>query len=676
MSVVKKYLSRFARWFDRSFSSGWGRQVIFLGGLLVTVLVIWILVLAAFHKDGFKDAIISREAPIRALELILDPGAFVDSDTSGNESFPIQLQFLITLTGAVFFTAMLITVLGNIVSNRVENYKKGRVRYNFDNHILILGANSMLVNILREYIGSGAHGNRKIVVLTKMDAEYIHDTVLSDIPELEGHLDVTWLNGSRVIEQTLKNVHIDEAHSIYILGEDNEAEHDSVNLTCWEKIRSLCRNINRPVQCYLVVDNLSTFHVLQYHEGKKDEWLYLNVINSYENWAQRVLVSREYDNQSRYPAIDRDGIGETSQHTVRFVVFGMTQMSQAMAATVAHIAHFPNFSSGKNLTKICFIAPDIRKEMNFILGHYDNLFRLSHAHYVSWDAEGKLKREEVRRPLVEYGDFLDIEWEFVNGAVESEEVRSMLAEWAQDDTEYLSIAICDQDESANTAASLYLPEIIYANEIPVFVYQPASGEVLKFAHNTRRYGNVYPFGMKDESYDPLFQNRIAKAKKINYLYQLENRGDVYKEMAPSGVLESLWANDAEYIYKLSNMYAANSIPIKLRSVGIDPDAICSDTALTSDQIELLAKVEHSRWNIERLLMGIQAVREEERKEIKDMLSSSDEEKVAAGNRIKKDLQKNFYHKDIAPYDELLERSKKYDKAIVSNIIEVLKTDLR
>ena len=32
----------------------------------------------------------------------------------------------------------------------------------------------------------------------------------------------------------------------------------------------------------------------------------------------------------------------------------------------------------------------------------------------------------------------------------------------------------------------------------------------------------------------------------------------------------------------------------------------------------------------------------------------------------------FMHKDIAPYDELLDSSKKYDKFIVKNIIEVIK----
>lgn len=625
------------------------------------------------------NAVDSKEPYVRALELILDPGSFGDSD---DEPFSLFVQLLIALAGAVVFTAMIITVLGNIVSNRIENYKKGRVRYKFDDHVLVLGANSMLMNMLREFIQTGVHENRKIVVLTTQDTEKLHDRVLSDIPELDEMLDVTWLNGSRINEQTLMNVQVDEAYSIYILGEDNEIDHDSINLECWRLVKSAYKDVRRAVQCYLVVDRVSTYHVLQFGKKEKDTWLYLNIINSLENWAQRVLVSREYitgdpcvsnKEKNRFPAIDRDGIHKDSDMSVRFVIYGMTQMSYAMASTVAHIAHFPNFKDGKNRTKICFISPDIREEMDFFLGHYDNLFRLSHADYIRWDEEGEIMRRPIRRPSRKYGDFLDIEWEFVDGSIESDNVRSLLEKWAANEKEYLSIALCENKTDANVAASLYLPAAIYeGNMVPVFVYQPLSGEVLKFAHGTPRYDNVYPFGMKDECYDPLFRKRIIKAKRVNYLYQLENDEIKYERMAPAAVLEDYWNKRAEYIYKLSNLYAANSIPIKLRSIGIDPDNVDDDTVLTQEDIAVLAELEHNRWNMERLLLGMQPVSIAKRDEINQMLKSDKEEVRKQGKAIKDHIQENFYHKDIAPYDKLLDKSRNYDRAIVSNILDVMR----
>ena len=539
MSRLIKYWNRCVRWFDRSFSSGWGRQVIFLCGALLVVLLFSTIALRLSPAPAQASENCDKMPLVRALELMLDPGSFNDSDSA---PFTIFTQLLITLSGAVFFTAMLITVLGNIVGNRIENFKKGRVRYRFDDHVLVLGANSMLVNMLREFIQTGVHQNRKIVVLTAQDTEKLHDKILSDVPEMEGKLDVTWLNGSRIIEQTLRNVQIDEAYSIYILGEDDEVDHDSINLECWNLVKSVCKDVRRAVQCYLVVDRVSTYHVLQFGKKEKDTWLYLNIINSLENWAQRVLVSREYNalcgcnteaDKCRFPAIDRDGIKVDSEETVRFVIYGMTQMSYAMASTVAHIAHFPNFKDGKNRTKICFIAPDIREEMDFFLGHYDNLFRLSHADYVYWDEKGDQIRRKQRTPSAEYGDFLDIEWEFIDGSIESDKIRSLLQEWACCKKEYMTLALCENESDANVAAALYLPEAIYAKHIPVFVYQPRSGEVLKYAHETDRYGNIYPFGMKDECYDPLFRKRIVKAKRINYLYQLEDNKLKYEGMAES-----------------------------------------------------------------------------------------------------------------------------------------------
>lgn len=673
MNRLKKYWDRCVRWFDRSFSSGWGRQVMFLSGALLVFLALGTTLLYLFPAPGNADTPF-----VRALELMLDPGSFNDSDKA---PFSLVAQLLVTLFGAVFFTSMLITVLGNIVSNRIENFKKGRVRYRFDDHVLVLGANSMLVNMLREFIQTRVHQNRKIVVLTTQDTEKLHDKILSDIPEFESRLDVTWLNGSRIIEQTLRNVQIDEAYSIYILGEDAEVDHDSINLECWNLVKSVCKDVRRAVQCYLVVDRVSTYHVLQFGRKEKDTWLYLNIINSLENWAQRVLVSREYDTccdcgedpeKGRFPAIDRKGIKADSEETVRFVIYGMTQMSYAMASTVAHIAHFPNFKDGNNRTKICFIAPNIREEMDFFLGHYDNLFRLSHATHLYWDRYGKLQHEVLRSPNAEYGDFLDIEWEFIDGSIESDNVRSLLHKWACNRKEYLTLALCENESDANVAAALYLPEAIYAREVPVFVYQPLSGEVLKYAHNTTRYGNVYPFGMKDECYDPLFRKRIVKAKRINYLYHMENNGLKYEGMADSAVLEKYWDTELEYIYKLSNLYAANSIPVKLRSVGVDPDNVGADTSLTQRDITVLSEVEHSRWNMERLLLGTQPLYASRRAEINDMLKDEDSEVKARGKEVNKYLKDHFYHKDIAPYEELLPASKQYDTAIVTNILDVMR----
>ncbi|MCM1503082.1 MAG: hypothetical protein NC115_10525 [Bacteroidales bacterium] len=624
-----------------------------------------------------------KDVFLRIVELMLDPGAFVGSSKYG-QKIPVILQLVITLSGAVFFTAMLITAIGSIVSNRADDYRKGRVHYYFHDHILILGANSMAINMLREKYEESRKPDacrcRKIVILTTQDTEKLHDRIASSIPGFDRNLDVTFLNGSRAVEVTLRRLNIDDVHSIYIFGEEEENDHDAVNLVAWKIVQKLCGEVQRNIDCYMAVDRISTYHVFQFGNSLTHSHLRLNVINSLEAWAQRVLVSREYmcmpkKQTIRYPAIDRAGIGLSSRKTVRFVVFGMTPMGYSMATTVAHIAHFPNFTKDTSLkTKICFIAPGIRQEMDFFMGHYSNLFRLSHARYVSWDEFGQSYSQEICKPAPAYGDFLDIEWEFYDSSIENKNVRNLLEMWTGNEDEYLTISICNEEPDTNLAASLYLPEMLYTKDIPVFVYLSVVDEVLKYAHGTRRYHNIYPFGMKEDTYDPLFEKRLSMAKKVNYLYCLKDSGHEFKGMCKKDELDMYWwekrTKREEYAYLFSNLYAANSIPLKLRSVGIDPDDCKAfQERLSEDDVHILAEVEHNRWNVERLLIGFSAMTSKQRNELNDMLA--DEERREAGKKLNNEKRENFIHKDLAPYSELPDSTKEYDIAIVRNILEVM-----
>ena len=96
-------------------------------------------------------------------------------------------------------------------------------------------------------------------------------------------------------------------------------------------------------------------------------------------------------------------------------------------------------------------------------------------------------------------------------------------------------------------------------------------------------------------------------------------------------------------------------------------------SLSEDQVEILSEVEHNRWNMERLLVGFKAFDYEERMDFKARFESKDDEvKKAAKDEHNKKKKTLFQNKDIAPYDELLEGSKDYDRAIVRNIIDVMR----
>lgn len=623
-------------------------------GRFQTLAILFIaIVVFALGCLGVQYLLVGDWNPWRIIELLLDPGAFVGSDA---EVLPIGFQLLITLFGVVFFTATLINVVANFFDSVINDYRKGIERPPFKNHTLILGANSMLDNIIRSINQSGGTKSSKIIIVTSGDAEELRNRLVTTFGKSAmGRISV--MRGRREMLSELQQLSVSLACSIYILGEDDEPNHDSKSLRCYRHLQTLCAGVKRRrIECIVVLNQTSSSHILQYEQTTDENSpIKTTYINAVENHAQRLLVSRKFrllDN-TLYPALYRDGITAESECGVHFVVTGMTPIAFAVATTAAQICHFPNFVTKGVRTKISLVAPNISHDMEYFIDRYAHLFALSHYKLISWDAEGQ-RREQTFEPKAEYGDFLDIEWEFIDANIESLHVRDWLSTCAEADTksEYLSLAICGDDAVQNVASSLYLPQLLYERNIPIFVYQPIYGEVLQRAHNTMRYANVYPFGMRSDCFDPTLQARLQVAKRVNALYATL-LGQTPDE-------ERLW-DSLNYTLRRANLWAANSVEVKL----------CSVVTNLDDEVELLAEVEHNRWNIERLLMGFTSLSRAEREEYNAIVNTAEEERTEAQReqlaRFRLAKKRDFIHYDIVPYDCLSDSSKDIDRQFIKNI---------
>lgn len=650
---IRRALRYINKNFDKAFYRSRGKQFLWLGCL---VLLVGLAGVAVSSLSGIGEW--------RVVELMLDPGTFAGAARNGTTTTAF-IELTIAVAGAVVFTCLLINAVGNWLDRRVESYRNGKVIYEFDDHILILGVNDMLMNLLRSLTEETANKDRDIVVLTTDDVEELRSMIYLELPKGKAE-NIYVVYGNRTRREILYRLDAHETRAIYILGEEDEPGHDAINIECYELLKEICISSTNAIDCYLVIDRLTTIQNFYYRNEKvSTDKLHLTVINSYENAAQRLIVSRDYRENEMYPALDRDmGISGDSDTGVHLIIVGMSQMAYAVATTAAHVCHFPNFATKGIRTKITFIQKDILQEMDFFMARYRNLMNLSYARYVN-----PLQPEDNMEflPLSEYQDkkedrkgFLDIEWEFINGGIESEAARAYITECASlDDTnEHITIAFCDENAETNVAAALYLPHCIYERGIPVFVYQYGNGHVLFDAKKTSVYTNVYPFGMKSDCYDTQYMQRIRRARRIMHLYDV---GEEYDVMPPEEVLKERWFG-IQYAFQQSNLYAANSIPFKLRSIGND-----GTRCFTSREIDMLSEAEHNRWNIERLLMGFRAYTQKERLEFRRLLMAGDKETKDMLNLRKK---RDFIHKDIAPYNELLESSKEYDKNIVRNILEV------
>lgn len=304
--------------------------------------------------------------------------------------------------------------------------------------------------------------------------------------------------------------------------------------------------------------------------------------------------------------------------------------------------------------------------MNFFRGRYRHYFDLAPSLYRDMEHPDE---ERILPPNWMYGprtDFLDVEFEFIKGRAETPAVQKLLAEWAEDPKQQLSIAICLNFPPQAMAMGLYLPDIVYARDIPVFVRQETSSALLDLLNNRlkkepqNRYSHVFPFGMLANPFD-LDRRNTRRAQLVNYIYAFKSTYGTTPSSCPSdGELQGGW-NELPVALQWSNFYCADSVEIKLRSLGF---GVAPPERLTAAQVELMAEVEHNRWNMEKLLLGYRK-------------PTSEEEILCRDDDVCKEYKtKRFIHVDIRPYCELGEGTKGYDRCISECLPLIVRSTLQ
>lgn len=487
--------------------------------------------------------------------------------------------------------------------------------------------------------------------------------------------------------------------------------------------------------------------------------------NVYENWAQRVFVQGEYtetvkkvlpalrkidlkpirinnllhpianylqsimpkNNEEQrnieYIPLDGTGISSTSNNHVHLVVVGMSKMGVAMAIQAAQVAHYPNYSSGRtdengnvlrepshNRTKITFIDNDAENEMNFFKGRFQNLFALSRSRYI--DASGKeYNLNEPWEDAMTQNDckykkqgenFIDIEWEFVKGNVQSPAVMKYLKDSAdkasclQDNKSLLTIAICHPLAHEAIAAALYMPSEIYDNALQILVYQREASDIVYNLSNKdgvykhKRYEKLRPFGMQYADFT-MDKENYYRSQLCNYVYKLMFDDKIDNSHIPDILCNiKISQKNEEHMKKArdswkvlpifnkwSNRYLSNSFETKLRSINANFTNITMHYELMCALFEKnkmeMAECEHNRWNVQQLLMGFRAYKDDELEEfesLKNKSTSSNEAKVAFKefkNKMKNSPEKvhlnicsiSMLHKldkDAEGYDEVFNAS--------------------
>ena len=387
-----------------------------------------------------------------------------------------------------------------------------------------------------------------------------------------------------------------------------------------------------------------------------------------------------------YEPLDRQPIDAQSQQTVHVVICGFGEQAQSVAINAALTCHYPNYREDDALplrTRITIICDNIGRQRDEFIAMYRHLFDNSY-----W------RTIDIRRQAVDFHepmyagqrkDFVDVEWEFVDAAATDLYIAKRMEQWATDSGRQLTLVIAGDDDEANMSLALSMPPAVYERHIPVLVSQRSDalasvlGESPK-AGQPPRFGNVRLFGMVDRGYDvslPLL--KMAKYLNYFYAYQYDHKDEV-PTVLPEADVEMSWNKKAKKLMdRFSSIYNPMTIASKMRSVGHTQDDCDTFYALNQTEIEILARTEHNRWSVERLIAGQRPCTDDEREEIAADINrilstgASDEGNLKRVYNKERDI-----HYDLRAYDELSvdatgQNARAYDYALTACIPLIVKS---
>ena len=653
----------FAFHFDRSFSGKSWRQLAWLFGVILIIFCsVYIACCLSLNSTSAEHHL------FQLICLFIDPGSIKDA-----VYMPQWLAVCVAFIGLILFCGLLISVISNMLERRVERFREGDIVYPMRNHIVIIGFDDMVPTLIQQICDDPKYKKCYILVQSSRPAAEIRSKIHTEL-DAKDEKRIVILHARRDSIEDLEKLYTTKAMEVFLIGERDEHDHDSLNIECLKKIVDIHKkHKDCPLIPFTVLFEYQTTFAAFQTTDLSSEWrqyIEFHPFNFYEEWTKKILINCHYGKGKEaieYPPLDREPITYESKKHIHLVIIGMSRMGVAIGVEAAHLLHFPNFCRDPRCkSTITFIDEMADREMNFFRGRYRHYFEISSTTY--YDMSTDTVNKHIIPPSRfqnKDSNFLDIEFEFIKGRAESPVIQQAISEWANSEDEILSIAICLNYPPQSMAMGLYLPDNIYNKNIPVFIRLETSAALLtmlnskKTEEDVHKYSHVYPFGMLDNCYD-LDKKSIHMAQSVNYVYEFYNKHNSLPESLPKeNVLKDLW-NHIPVAHQWSNLYNAYSIKLKLRSLNITQ---LDNIQLDSHQIELLAQVEHNRWNLEKLLLGFRK-------------PTPSELEIINGDPQKKREYKNkwFVHADICPYHELSEGSKNYDKCITGGIPVIVKNN--
>jgi voltage-gated potassium channel Kch len=352
---------------------------------------------------------------------------------------------------------------------------------------------------------------------------------------------------------------------------------DGVNIEIAVRAKELLagakERLHGPLACHVHIHDpeLAELFRQQGLAAPQAEPIDVRAFSFYENSARDLFLKHPLDAPRGSAAADG---------RVHLVVVGLGRMGEGVVLQAARIGHF----AGNRPLKVTVIDPQVDERKHSLLARYPKIERA-------------------------------VELSFDGRHVEHPGVRASLCQWANESGR-LAIAICIDDDSKALSIAFSLPDALARGQVPIFVRQSEQGGLAALVDRPRSASlgwNVIPFGAREVAagLEQVIQEKLdVLARSIHEQYLAERGAEGAEPAGNSALLPWDVLGPA---FKSSNRQQADHIDVKLRAVGCcrlshgepSPSGAVPFAGFTAEEIEVLSRMEHSRWCADRYLSGWQ-----------------------------------------------------------------------
>ena len=215
---MKKYSwkERIRYWFDNIMSRGMMAEIILL--FIITVVFLFLMGVVTACVTGNSMNLLPWGMWMTLLHT-LDPGTI--SGTEGSVLF-IALMLIATVYG-LLFTAILIGLINDGISTKMQSLAKGRGKVLERGHTLILGFNDATITLLRELIlaNENQRSRQPVVVMDDVDAAEMEEQIRNQLVEAgkPGRTAIICRRGTIYDIAALERCGIEDSNSVIINAE-------------------------------------------------------------------------------------------------------------------------------------------------------------------------------------------------------------------------------------------------------------------------------------------------------------------------------------------------------------------------------------------------------------------------------------------------------------------------